>query len=97
MKKNVGFWVTFGAVLVPLGGLFVYFVIHCYEIAEMHIEPQLDVAVPQALIGLITALIFSRIKYFKTNRYWYIIPLLLISFAVMDLMTIVPCPRCAEF
>lgn len=96
MKNKIpkAFWVVFSIVISGLGGLFIYFAVNCYEIAVSHTEPQLDAAFLQSLAGIILAIVFSCIKYFRKNLYWYLIPLIFVIFAVLDYFTIVGCPRC---
>ena len=43
-KASKPFWITFSAVLVALLGILTYYAVNCQEIAKMHSEPQLGIA-----------------------------------------------------
>lgn len=96
MKTRISnvFWIVLSIVLAGLSGVFVYYIVNANEIAINHFEPQFSVAALLFILGILLVIVFSVAEHFKTNRYWYIIPLLFILFSFMICSTMVECPIC---
>ena len=91
MKSKVSFWIAFGMVLLAAGGLCAYFAVNAVEIAKTHTEPQVTAAILQMVFAFgAFAMVFLK----QAKKYWFALPLLLIAFAAVDILTINRCPMC---